>query len=44
MSLTDIKIIPIKEKNTYRVNSNLLYSESYHLLESSSLIDKFESL
>ena len=37
---TDIKIIPVKGNN-YRVTSNLSYSESYHLLESSSLTDKF---
>ena len=43
ISLTDFKIIPVKGK-TYRVVSNLLYSKRYHLLESSSSIDKFGSL
>ena len=43
ISLTDIKIIPVKGK-TCKVVSNLLYSESYCLLESSSLIDKFGTL
>ena len=41
--LTDIKIIPVKGK-TYRVVSSLLYSDSYCLLESSSLIGKFGTL
>ena len=43
ISLTDIKIILVQGK-TYRVVSNLLYSESYCLLELSSLIDKFGTL
>ena len=41
--LTYFKIILVKD-NTYRVVSNLLYNESYRLVESSSLNDKFGSL
>ena len=40
VSLMDFKVLSVKSK-TYRVVSNLLYDESYHLLESSSLTDKF---
>ena len=36
----DFKVLSVKSK-TYKVVSNLLYDESYHLLESSSLTDKF---
>ena len=43
ISLTDFKIILVKGK-TYGVVSNLPNDESYQLLESSSLIDKFGSL
>ena len=39
----DIKIIPVRVK-TYRFVSNLLFSESYYLLKSSSLIEKFGTL
>ena len=41
--LTNFKIILVKGKS-YRVVSNLLHDENYHLLESSSSIDKFWSL
>ena len=40
ISLTDFKTISVKD-NTYRVVSNLPYNEIYHLIESSSLNNKF---
>ena len=33
ISLTDFKVISIKGYDSYRVIGNLLYNESYHLLE-----------
>ena len=43
ISLTYFKVTLVKD-NTYRVASNLLHNESYRLIESSSLNDKFGSL